>query len=56
MRSKFCEVNFGHRYTVLHCYTHWEIDIEKVINSFVVKKKRHLGFLFATRDDIDDQN
>jgi hypothetical protein len=21
-----------------------------------VKKKRHLGFLYATRDDIDDQN
>ena len=41
---------------VLHCYKHWEVDIEKVIHSFVMKKKRRLGFLFATRDDIDDQN
>ena len=41
---------------VLHCYKHWEIDIEKVIHSFVMKKKRRLGFLFATRDVIDDQN
>ena len=42
--------------TVLHCYKHWEIDIEKVIYSFAVMKKRRFGFLFATRIDIDDQN
>jgi hypothetical protein len=41
---------------VFHCYKHWEIDIEKVIHSFVVKKKRRFGFLFAIDDDIDDQN
>ena len=41
---------------LLHCYKHCEIDIEKVIDSFAVKKKRRLGFLFATRDDIDDQH
>jgi hypothetical protein len=40
---------------VFHCYKHWEIDIEKVIHSFVVKKKRRFGFLFAIDDDIDDQ-
>ena len=46
--------------TVLHCCKHWEIDIEKVIHSFaiVVKKKRRLGFLFGTPNDINvnDQN
>jgi len=41
---------------VLHCYKHWEIDIEKVIDSFAVKKKRCFGFLNATHDDIDGQN
>jgi hypothetical protein len=37
---------------VLHCYKQREIDIEKVIHSFVVKNERRLVFLFATRYDI----
>ena len=41
---------------VLHCYKQREIDIEKVIHSFVVKKERCLVFLLTTRDDIGDQN
>jgi hypothetical protein len=41
---------------VLHCYKQREIDIEKVIHSFVVKKERCLVFLLTTRDDIEDQN
>lgn len=41
---------------VLHCYKHLEIDIEKVMDSFTVKTKRRFGFLFATRNDTDDQN
>ena len=36
---------------------HWEIDIEKVIYFFAVKKqKRRSGFLLAIGDAIDDEN
>ncbi|CAG2239243.1 unnamed protein product [Mytilus edulis] len=36
--------------SILHAYKHWEIDTEKVIDTFAVKKKRRLGFLFSDQN------
>ena len=36
---------------VLHAYKHWDINIEKLIECFALKKYRRLGFLFAGEEE-----
>jgi len=37
--------------SVLHAYKHWDLDTEKIIDSFALKKKRRLAFLFSTQTE-----
>jgi hypothetical protein len=41
---------------VLQSNSYFDLNIGKVVDSFAVKEKRRLGFLFITSDDIYDQN
>ena len=40
----------------LQSNSYFDLNIGKVVDSFAVKEKRRLGFLFITSDDIYDQN
>jgi hypothetical protein len=37
--------------SVLHAYKHWDLDTENIIDSFALKKKRRLAFLFSTQTE-----